>query len=100
MSASRRRQLSSQGNRLKAAISVSTDVTEGTLNHVRVALEKHELLKVRFATDDRDECRAAAEAIAAGVPCELVQVVGRVALFHRAADDSPGDVPGGGVDEE
>ena len=44
-----------------------------------------DLLKVRISTDDREECDRVAEELAARLPCQLVQRVGRVALLFRPA---------------
>lgn len=71
-------------NRLKAAVTIgASELDDASVAHVRQALKKHELLKVRIVTDDREACRAVAEALAARVPCELVQVIGRVAVLYR-----------------
>lgn len=86
----RRRELASAANRLTASITISSqEPTETTVAHVRTALARHELLKIRVATDDRDECRLVAESLAEKAGCELVQVVGRVATLYLAkpADD-------------
>lgn len=84
MDAKKRKELAAAANRLSAGLTVTAqEPPQGTLQHLQAALTKHELLKVRIATDDRDECRRVAELLAQGAGCELVQVVGRVATFYR-----------------
>ncbi len=79
-----RRTLAGQGNRLKATITIQgQSLSDSVVEHLRAALFKHELRKVRLGSDDRDECDLIAAEIAARVPCELVQRVGRVALLYR-----------------
>ena len=89
-----RRDLSARANGLKAVVTVGGGApAEGVIDHVRRALASRALLKVRVDTRDGDECRATAEALAAGTGSELVQVVGRVATLYRAGPG--GDVGGG-----
>lgn len=89
--------LLASANRLKAAVTIgATEPNGAAIAHVRQAFRKHELLKVRISTDDRDVCRQVAAALAERVPCELVQVVGRVAILYRA----PGASGFGGADTQ
>lgn len=79
-----RRELASRANRLKAHLTISADdLSDGAVEHVRTALGKHDLVKVRIATADRDRFRAAATALAKRVPCDIVQELGRVVTLHR-----------------
>lgn len=81
-----RRQYAAIGQRLKAQITLGDDeLTDGAVEHVRRAFDKDALVKVRIRTKDRNHCAAVADALASRVPCDLVQQIGRVALFHRAA---------------
>lgn len=87
LSSNDRRRLAAQGNRLKASVSITADeLSEAVVAHVREALRTSALVKVRVNTDDRGALRPLAEQIAARVPCEVVQCVGRVLLLHRADD--------------
>jgi RNA-binding protein len=79
-----RRTLAAQANRLKARVIIrAAALSEATVAHVRRAFGQRELLKVRISTDDRAECAEVARRLAEQIPCELVQVVGRVALLYR-----------------
>lgn len=78
-----RRELSAQGHHLKAQITVPAgQPSEAIVDHVRQALRRHPLVKVRIPAVDRNTCQATAAALAEQVPCELVQRVGRVALLY------------------
>jgi RNA-binding protein len=84
LSSGQRRALAARGNRLKASVIISADaLSEAAVAHVRSAFGDRELLKVRISTDDREACARATIELAARVPCELVQRVGRVALLYR-----------------
>lgn len=83
-----RRQFAAIGQRLKAQITLGEDeLTDSAVDHVRRALDKDALIKVRIRTSDRNRCAALADALASRVPCDLVQQIGRVALLHRAASE-------------
>ena len=86
-----RRALIARGHQLKADIVLPADaVTDASVAHVQVALRKRDLVKVRIASDTSKECDALAAELAARVPCELVQRVGRVALlYHALTEDAP-----------
>ena len=51
-------------------------------------LEDHELVKVRLATDDRDEFYALVDQVAADTQATVVQTIGRtLVLYRRRAKD-------------
>jgi RNA-binding protein len=87
LTSKQRRELGARGQRLKPAITISAEtdgLAETVVTHIRALLVEHELAKVRIRTDDRAACRRAAEQLAARVPCQIVRIVGRVALLYRA----------------
>jgi RNA-binding protein len=85
LTANQRRELAAAGNRLKAQITIAPgELGPNVIEHIRRAFSERELLKVRVATDERSETADAARQLAAAVPCELVQMVGRVLLLYRA----------------
>lgn len=85
--ARRRRELIASANRLKATVTIGgEEPDEGVVAHVRRALEDRPLLKVRVSTDDRDKCDEVGRSLAAAVPCELLQRIGRVVLLYREQD--------------
>lgn len=81
-----RRELAQRGHHLAAVVTIAAGpVSDATVAHVRQALTKHDLIKVRFATDDRGEFQASAQELTRRVACELVQTVGRTALLYQPA---------------
>jgi len=62
-------------------------VTDAVVEQVEMALEAHELIKVRLA-GHRDERQAMAEEIARRLGARLVDSIGRMAIFYRAHADS------------
>lgn len=49
------------------------------------ALEDHELIKVRISIADREVRTALINEISKIMKCEVVQTIGKVALFYRAS---------------
>jgi RNA-binding protein len=92
LSSRERRALAARGNRLKASVIIRADeLSDATVAHVRNAFGEKELLKIRINTDDREECSRVAVELAARVPCELVQRIGRVALLYRSEAQANGE---------
>ena len=64
-------------------------VTPAVVAEFTLALEHHELVKVRLAGDDRAERAAQIAELAAMASAELVQSIGKVACFYRRNADEP-----------
>ncbi len=75
------------GQKLEATVSVGkAGLTDAVVMQISQMLDRHELVKVRLAADDRKEA-AAAIASATGACC--VSVVGRAAVLYRPNADLP-----------
>lgn len=64
-------------------------VTDAVVEQVEMALEAHELIKVRLA-GHRDERQSMAEEIARRLGARLVDSIGRMAILYRPAADPGG----------
>ena len=62
-------------------------LTDAVLAEIDRSLEAHELIKVRLS-GDREERRHLASQIASHVGAELVQLIGKVAVFYRPQEDT------------
>jgi RNA-binding protein len=60
-------------------------LSPSVLAEIELALERHELLKIRLPGVDRDERRAMVVAVCAKTGAETVQEIGRVAVLYRRA---------------
>ena len=58
-------------------------VTPAVINEFAIALDHHELVKVKLGSDDRAERNALIDAMATASGAEVVQRIGRVACFYR-----------------
>ena len=58
-------------------------LTEGVLAELDRALNDHELIKVQFRITEREDRRALIDELCEAGKCELVQVIGKMALIYR-----------------
>ncbi|PVY75951.1 RNA-binding protein [Tamilnaduibacter salinus] len=91
LSPEQRREYRAIAHHLKPVVMVGDKgLSEGLQQELERALDDHELIKVKVASPDRDERRAAIDAICEDTGAELVQVIGKVAvLLRRAAKPNP-----------
>jgi len=79
------RDLARQARTLKVSVLIGkAGATDAVIQQVRGAFRHAGLIKVRFQPAARGEIRAMADALAAFVPCEVVQLIGFVAVLYQA----------------
>src|SRR5882672_6327419 len=64
-------------------------VTAAVINEFAIALDHHELVKVKLSSDDRVERGAQIDTMANASGAEVVQRIGRVACFYRRNAKQP-----------
>lgn len=64
-------------------------MTQAVVNEFEIALDHHELIKVKLGCEDRKQRVAQIAALADASGAELVQSIGRVACFYRRNADAP-----------
>jgi len=80
-----KRWLKKQVHHLKPVVTVGrAGVTDPVLAEVEIALDHHELIKVKVNAGDRDDRDAAVRLIAERSSSELVSRIGNTAAFFRA----------------
>lgn len=80
--------LRGQAHELKAMLQVGGKGVTGTLiAEVDLALEHHELIKIKVAAEDRDTRDAMVQAIVEGTSSALVQRIGHTAVLYRPSKD-------------
>lgn len=80
------KQLRTIGHQLKPIVIISENgLTDGVIAELERALNDHELIKVKYAFEDREAKQAAIAETAAITKAELVQSVGKMALWYRLA---------------
>lgn len=64
-------------------------LTEPVLNEIDLALNAHELIKIKIPGDDREARKQIILDIQAKMQTELIQQVGKIATFYRKKNDVP-----------
>ena len=64
-------------------------VTDALLTEFSIALDHHELIKVRIVGDDREERALQVAELARAGEAEVVQSIGKVACFYRRNAEAP-----------
>ena len=81
LSQEQKKQFKSIGHHLKPVLTVAENgLSEGVMAELERALNDHELIKVQFRIDDR---RALIDELCQTGSCELIQVIGKMALIYR-----------------
>ncbi|CUU22733.1 ribosome assembly RNA-binding protein YhbY [Duffyella gerundensis] len=68
-------------------------LTEGVLAEIEQALEHHELIKVKIATEDRETKNLVVEAIVRETRASNVQVIGKTLVLFRPSKESKISLP-------
>lgn len=85
ISSQQRRWLKQQAHHLKPVVMLGQHgLSEAVLAEIELALDHHELIKVRVNGGDRDAREAEVSAIGARTNAELVQRIGNIAIYFRA----------------
>jgi RNA-binding protein len=58
-------------------------LSENVLNEIDTTLDTHELIKVKLAGADKQDRKVLSSDIMERLSAELVQIIGRVAIFYR-----------------
>ena len=62
-------------------------LTEAVLNELEIALDHHELVKIKLSVDDRDARKQLAEEICQRCQAEVVQSIGKTLTIYRGNPD-------------
>lgn len=90
LSAAERRALKSRAHPLRPVLIVgSKGLTESVMKEAEVALKSHELIKVKLASDDREERANQFHALAAALAAIPVQQIGKIAVLYREKPEEP-----------
>ncbi len=95
LKANQMRHLRSLAHNLKPVVLLGQHgLTEAVMAEVELALEHHELIKIRIPGMDRDDKRDVIEVICERTGADLVQAIGHMAvLFRKRSKDSQINLP-------
>ncbi|MDX1345558.1 MAG: ribosome assembly RNA-binding protein YhbY [Sedimenticolaceae bacterium] len=89
LTAAQKRFLRSRAHHLKPVVMVGQHgLNENILTEVGIALDAHELIKVKIAAE-RDERAAITQAIVEHSGAELVQTIGQMSVLYRRNEKKP-----------
>ncbi|MDX8392925.1 MAG: ribosome assembly RNA-binding protein YhbY [Mariprofundaceae bacterium] len=84
LDATQKKKLKQAAHHLKPVIRIGQKGMSDTLiAETEICLERHELIKVHVAGEDRDERSALGQALVARVGAELVHRIGKVFVIYR-----------------
>ena len=90
LSGKQRRYLRALGHHLDPVVQLGKQgLTESVVEAVTVALERHELVKVRLGTECPDDRTDVGARLAPAVQAELAQTLGRTLLLYRKHPKEP-----------
>ncbi len=82
------RELKKQAHHLKPVVMIGQHgLSENVLNEIDIALDTHELIKVKLAGADKAEREQISSKITAQQKASLIQIIGRIAIFYRPNPD-------------
>lgn len=70
-------------------------LTEGVVAEIEVALNFHELIKIKVPTEDREEKNLIMDAIVRETKADKVQVIGKTLVLFRQSEDKKIQLPRG-----
>lgn len=80
--------LKAQAHELKPIILLGGNgLTEGVMAEIDLALEHHELIKVKVPSIDREEKIAIMDAIVREAKAQKIQVIGHILVIYRPAKE-------------
>lgn len=85
LSTKQKQELKAKAHSLKPVVLIGNKgISPAVLKEIDGALAHHELIKVRIASNDRDERRAMMAEICESTKAELVQTIGNIGVFYRS----------------
>jgi RNA-binding protein len=79
-----RQHLKAKAHKLKPVVMLGNKgFSAAVQKEVEIALNDHELIKIRVACEDREEKKALVAEICAATKSELVQLIGKIAVIYK-----------------
>ncbi|MBT0724614.1 ribosome assembly RNA-binding protein YhbY [Rosenbergiella sp. S61] len=94
LSTKQKQHLKSLAHPLKPVVMLGNNgLTEGVLAELDQALEHHELIKVKIATEDRENKALIVAAIVRETSAAEVQVIGKILVLYRPSKEKKISLP-------
>lgn len=83
-----RKKFRAQAHTLKPVVMIGqAGLTDAVKAEIELALDSHELIKVRIRSDDREARKQIATEICAAASAELIQTIGQIIVIYRRNPD-------------
>jgi RNA-binding protein len=83
-----RQHLKAKAHKLKPVVMIGgKGLTDAVKKEVDIALNAHELIKIRIAIQDRDERKAILAEISESCNAHIVQSIGNIGVLYRKNED-------------
>ncbi len=83
-----KQELRAKAHHLKPVVMIGQHgLTPGVLAEIEVAINTHELIKIKIAENDRDLRKAMIAQIVEETGAQLIQTIGKVAVIYRENTD-------------
>lgn len=83
-----RKKFRAQAHTLKPVVMIGqAGLTDAVKAEIELALDSHELIKVRIRSGDRDVRKEIATGICAAAAAELIQTIGQIIVIYRRNPD-------------
>lgn len=83
-----KKKLKQHAHRLKPVVRVGqSGLTDKVLDEIELAIDHHELIKVKISAADRDDKKAIIQKISEKTESAIVQTIGFMAVFYRENAD-------------
>ena len=90
LTATQKRYLRAQAHHLNPVVMLGQHgLTAAVMQEVEIALDSHELIKIRISGADREDRAAIVARIGQDARAEVVQTIGHVAVLYRAHPQQP-----------
>lgn len=84
LTSKQRQEFKAQAHSLNPVVMIGDKgLTENVLNEINIALEAHELIKIKIAGAEKTVREELAEHICQAQRCELVQMIGNIVIVYR-----------------
>lgn len=88
LTTSQKKQLRTQAHNLKPIVTTgNSGLTDAVFAEIELALDYHELIKVKVRVSDREERKQMIETIQKKTGAEIVQSIGQILALYRENDD-------------
>ena len=88
MTAAEKKKFRARAHSLKPVIMIGqSGFTEAVLSEIELALNNHELIKIKIQTDDREVRKQISSEICARTEAEFIQSIGKIVVIYRKNPD-------------